>query len=179
MKTDIDTLFASVEELLVRNSSNHISFLKVHPLKTHSYIKVKSHKVPVEVFCNPLLATMLEAVLSECGQFAVFKSASYVVIVQTAHQKIDVDSKGRNINQNSTEAKAHANTTQQICKYYLNDDKIWPPPMLVDLKTKCSGQSYAAKFCNYNTSHFSPMEFSKEVPMHSDETGGGKHIVRG
>ena len=97
----------------------------------------------------------------------MFYRDNYEFIGSHAHFKADKDTDGVAYDKNSSEAVAHANTTQLICRKHKGqflDGKIWPnTPMEVPLPMKCVGQPYSLCFHHYPTGHSVTLEM--EIPQ--------------
>ena len=109
---------------------------------------------------------MIRIDLLNCGTKVLFYRAKYEFVGSHAHFKADKESDLVVYDKNSSEAVAHANTTQLIHKEYKGQflgGKIWPDtPMEVPLPMKCVGQPYSLCFHHYPTGHSVP--FEKEIP---------------
>ena len=96
----------------------------------------------------------------------MFYRANYEFVGSHAHFKADKDTDGVTYDKNSSEAVAHANTTQLIRREHKGqflDGKIWPnTPMEVPLPMKCVGQPYSLRWCHYPTGCSVPFEM--EIP---------------
>ena len=97
----------------------------------------------------------------------MFYRANYEFVGSHAHFKADKDTDGVAYDKNSSEAVAHANTTQLIRREHKGqflDGKIWPDTsMEVPLPMKCVGQPYSFCFCHYPSNHSVPSEM--EIPQ--------------
>ena len=136
------------------------------PYKVHPYVKSEVYVVLGEVFTNPIPEDMIRIDLSNCGTKVLFYRANYMFVGSHAHFKANKDTDGEAYNKNSSEAVAHANTTQLIRRKHKGqflDGKIWPnTPMEVPLPMKCVGQPYSLRFHHYPSGHSVPFEM--EIP---------------
>ena len=161
----IDDLIGGLEGVTVENK--RYSFTVLDPYKVHPYVKSEVYVVLGEVFTNPVPEDMIRIDLSNCGTKVLFYRANYEFVGSHAHFKADKDTDGVAYDKNSSEAVAHANTTQLIHREHKGqflDGKIWPnTPMEVPLPMKCVGQPYSLHFHHYPTGHFVP--FKMEIPQ--------------
>jgi len=160
----IDDVIGGLEGVTLENKL--YSFTVLDPYKVHPYVKSDVYVVLGEVFTNPVPEDMIRIDLSNCGTKVLFYRANYEFIGSHAHFKVDKDSDLVVYDKNSSEAVAHANTTQLIRmehKGQFLDGKIWPDtPMEVPLPMKCVGQPYSVRFRHYPTGH--TVRFEMEIP---------------
>ncbi len=169
----IKDLIGGLEGVTVENKP--YSFTVLDPYKVHLYVKSEVYVVVGEVFTNPVLEDMIPIDLSKCGTKVLFYRANYEFVGSHAHFKADKDTDGVAYDKNSSEAVAHANTTQLICrenKGQFLDGKIWPnTPVEVSLPMKCVGQPYNLRFHYYPTGHSVPFKMEIQRVREDPITG--------
>ena len=175
----LDDLIGGLEGVTLENK--RYSFTVLDPYKVHPYVKSDVYVVLGEVFTNPVPEDMIRIDLSNCGTKVLFYRANYEFIGSHAHFKVDKDSDLVVYDKNSSEAVAHANTTQLIRmehKGQFLDGKIWPDtPMEVPLPMKCVGQPYSVRFRHYPTGHTVPFEMDIPRVREDPLTGVPREVL--
>ena len=167
----VDEIVEGVEGLTTEG--DRYSMKTVAPWKTHPYMKDDHYMVKGEVFCNPVPKEMIEVDLTECGNFVEVGIGTHLLVGSTAHHKLDVEDDGRAYDADSSEAVAHANTSQQIRKHYNGNPKEGYYPssekMKIPLPIKCIGNPIGLRLRHYPTGHKVTYETGNNIPL-SDGT---------
>ena len=167
----VDEIVEGVEGLTTEGDS--YSMKTVAPWKTHPYMKNDHYLVKGEVFTNPVPRNMIDIDLTECGNYVEVGIGTHLIVGSTAHHKLDVQDDGRTFDPDSSEAVAHANTSQQIHKHYNGNPKEGYYPssekMKIPLPIKCIGNPIGLHLHHYPTGHTVMYETGNMLPQ-SDGT---------